>query len=423
MSAFPLLQQYCYEGRFAHPGNGWMKLIGTGDHCMSIGTRDIEHAQRIAEAKMGYIGLTQEDVRRLTELLTEYGRRRGALLDGMLALLGRSDDVESLDRDWKDCCSQGKDLLSRLNDEVPPRDGEGLAGIGLDSFYRGELKTWNENANAEIAFAVKKMRMTNFAVEMLMDKCRREIADIADNDKVIKEAVRGIFPNIITTLKDLLVNTGKLEEIRHSRDLGKYSFAGPYLDPIKNELIRAFNNGLEMARKRGALRHRLYEQINLLRTYQDQLGYNQIDQAFDQGMRCAESLRNCRDGDFEAEDWKEFAEQCRGPLEVRREKAKNASHDLFEGLYPAITEDIARSYNSLYPEGGQFDAWNEEIQRVFQNMTGALQNQEQLNSALQPGPFLDAARTALAQFRAMVGATLEQYGLITRDIQAQMNQQ
>jgi hypothetical protein len=118
---------------------------------------DIWKALKVAAEKAGQIGMTQDDLEKCNDLLTQYGEKRENLFHAMVLLLGQSD-LSNLDSDWKDCCSNGKEMLSTLNDAIPPGDGEGLAGMGLDSFYRGELKSWDENAKAGISSAANVIR-------------------------------------------------------------------------------------------------------------------------------------------------------------------------------------------------------------------------------------------------------------------------
>src|SRR6476661_3722660 len=119
---------------------------------------DIDVACRIIDKAAGDIGMTEDDRQRANAVLKEYGDKRDSLFKGMVVMLGQSD-LSNLVSDWKDCCGNGKEALSKLNDDIPPRDGEGLAGVQLDAFYRGELRIWDKNAQADIARAALTMEI------------------------------------------------------------------------------------------------------------------------------------------------------------------------------------------------------------------------------------------------------------------------
>lgn len=172
-------------------------------------TDDIARTAELIKKREGELGVTQADFDTGQQLLQEYGQRRDAAFDAMVGFVGRSDE-SGIDSDWKDCCSNGKEALSHLNDAMPPEGGEGLVGVGADAFYRGEFKMWDQNAKAEIALAAQEIETMRLIHEQLIEDCRITLETIKDGDAVIQEAVRDIFPNIKNELIDLANNTRKL---------------------------------------------------------------------------------------------------------------------------------------------------------------------------------------------------------------------
>ena len=79
---------------------------------------DIDKAQETAKTAAGNVGMTRVELDKANSLLSDYGGKREGLLKSMLSLLGQSD-ISSVDRDWRDRCMEGRDALSRLNDEIP----------------------------------------------------------------------------------------------------------------------------------------------------------------------------------------------------------------------------------------------------------------------------------------------------------------
>src|SRR5689334_13391285 len=103
-----------------------------------MGVVDIENAQATIRKTLEneQLALTQSELDRAYQLLKDYGEKRDNLQRAMLLLLGQYEPG-SLDSDWRDCCSNGRDALNNLNSAMPPNGG-GLNGVGLANFYRGE---------------------------------------------------------------------------------------------------------------------------------------------------------------------------------------------------------------------------------------------------------------------------------------------
>ena len=139
-----------------------------------MGTADIEKAQSTLEdnlEKMDSLVMTQAEFDKANQLLEDYGSQRDDLQEKMVALLGQYDP-SSLDRDWVDCCSRGKDSCNNLNSSMPQN---GLAGVGLNEFYRGELSIWTENARAEIALRAKEMKTIHLSNLKLLKDCNEDL--------------------------------------------------------------------------------------------------------------------------------------------------------------------------------------------------------------------------------------------------------
>ncbi len=76
-----------------------------------MGTADIENAQGTLKnnlEKSDSLVMTQAEFDKANRLLEDYGSLRDDLQEKMVSLLGQYDP-SSLDRDWVDCCSRGKD--------------------------------------------------------------------------------------------------------------------------------------------------------------------------------------------------------------------------------------------------------------------------------------------------------------------------
>ncbi len=367
---------------------------------------DIEKAYKIAEKKAGELGLFRADLDKAKALLKDYGEKRDNLLKGMVAMLEKSDE-ENLDEEWKECCSNGKEALSTLNDAMPPEGGEGLSGVGLDAFHRCELKTWDENAKAAVALAAQEMVTLHLIHAALIEECRTSLAEVKDDDAVLQEAVRGIFPTITGFLKDTLVSVGQL--VMKARNPGQYGGVQDLYDQTVGFFAKTGKDIYEDARKKAALKRKLNGQIKRVEQTKTDMGEWKISQTYDEAVKAIETLQDCRDGDYEGIDWKEFGDGCKEALQKKRDEGIDQSKELFEGLYSDLRDQAKLSGQTLYNDSSQLDAWMNEIDQLFQNVDGAIDAQEAIAESLAEGPVQQAAREMLSRVRDMVKVSVDQF--------------
>jgi len=380
---------------------------------------DIERAYGIIDKTAGELGLFEADRQKAHDLLKSYGEKRDSLLSAMVDLLEKSDE-SSLEEDWKECSSNSKEALASLNDSVPPDGGEGLAGIGLDAFYRGELKAWEENAKAAIALAAQEIDTIHLIHATLIEDAKQQIETIKDDDEVIQEAVRGIFPSITDSLKEVAVNVAKL--VWSARGSGEMLWAKSFTDQAASFFVNDFKRTVEEARKRGALKRKLLGYIGQIEDTKEKMGEWKIDETFEDAKKAIESLTDVRDGDYEARDWKEFGDRCREALEKKRDEAKKKSEELFEGLYPALMEQTQKDFKTLYSDPDKLESWNDEISRLFDNIDSAIDAQDSLVDSLAEGPVKQGAIQTLRTIRDMIKASVESFKDLSEESQKEMDE-
>jgi hypothetical protein len=374
---------------------------------------DVERAYKLLDKTAGELGLFEADRKKASDLLKDYGDKRENLLNAMVALLEKSDE-SSLEEDWKECSSNGKEALSTLNDAVPPEGGEGLAGIGLDAFYRGELKSWNENAKGAIALAAQEMDTIHLIHATLIEDCKQQVETIKDDDKVIQEAVRGIFPSITDSLKTVAVIVAKI--------VWKKEGPGAPIDQYVSFFAKDFMQTLEQARKRGALKRKLLGYIGQIEDTKEKMGDWKIDETFEDAKKGIGSLQDGRDGDYEARDWIDFGDRCREALEKKRDDAKNRSQELFEGLYPVLRQQIEKDFKTLYFDPDKLEAWNNEIDQQFENIDSAIDAQDSIVESLADGPVKQAAMQTLRTIRDIIKVSIDQFKELSEQSQKEMDE-
>jgi hypothetical protein len=385
-----------------------------------MSTEDITRADELIRQEAGRVGLQQTALDAGERLLQEYGQKRDAAFDAMVSFLGRSDE-SGIDEDWKDCCSNGKEALSHLNDGMPPEGGEGLAGIGADAFYRGELKMWEQNAKAEIAFAAQEIETIRLIHQQIIEDCKETLETIKDKDAVIQEAVRGIFPSVTTELVDFANNARKL--VLQATSSHKFDWLAPFNTQVSDFLANTFKSARDQSRQRAALKKNLVDHYKTIVQTQAELGKWKLDETLKDGAAAGDALLNNKDGDYEARDWQDFVVRCKEALNRRYDAAETSSEELFGAVFDTLKQRIAVDFETLSDDASKLIAWLQEIDRDFSDLQSVIDDQSDLMSGLVAGPMRDGIASVINTIKSMVQASLSDYSQMKEDIKKDMDQQ
>lgn len=385
-----------------------------------MSTEDITRADQLIRQKAGELGLEQTDLDAAERLLQEYGQKRDAAFDAMVSILGRSDE-SGIDKDWEDCCNNGKEALSHLNDAMPPEGGEGLAGVGADAFYRGELKMWNQNTKAEVPLAAQKIETMRQIHEQLIEDCKTTLETIKDSDAVIQEAVRGIFPSVTTELTDFTVNAGKL--VAQAKSSHEFDWLSPFIAEATKILTDAYKSARDESRQRAALKKNLLDHRKTILNTDSEIGRSKLDDTLKDGAAAADSLLENRDGDYEARDWQDFVARCKEVLNKRYDAAQANYEELYGSISDTLKQRIVLDFETLCDDGKKLIAWLDEIDRDYSGLQGTIDLQMEQASGLVPGPMRDGIVGVIATLKQMYDATFADYSQMKEDIKKDMDQQ
>jgi hypothetical protein len=382
-----------------------------------MSTEDITRADELIRQEAGRVGLQQTALDAGERLLQEYGQKRDAAFDAMVGFLGRSDE-SGIDEDWKDCCSNGKEALSHLNDGMPP---EGLAGIGADAFYRGELKMWDQNAKAEIGLAAQEIETIRLIHQQIIEDCKETLETIKDKDAVIQEAVRGIFPSVSTELVDFANNARKL--VTQATSSHRFDWLALFITQVSDFLANTFKSARDQSRQRAALKKNLVDHYKTIVQTQADLGKWKLDETLKDGAAAGDALLENKDGDYEARDWQDFVVRCKEALNRRYEAAETSSEELFGTVFDTLKQRIVVDFETLSDDGSKLIAWLEEIDGDFSDLQSVIVDQSDLMSGLVAGPMRDGIASVINTIKSMVQASFSDYSQMKEDIKKDMDQQ
>ena len=360
---------------------------------------DIDKARETAKTAAGNVGMTRAELDKANSLLSDYGGKREGLLKLMLSLLGQSD-ISSVDRDWRDRCMDGRDALSRLNDEIPQGSSAGLGGVGLESFRRGEQRIWEENARAEIALAAKQMGTIHLTNVKLLQDCNEALKSVVSDDKDLQSRVEGQFGAITDVLKKTV--TFLIAIVQVQRYVGQPSIP----DQVKvlgDQITQSFSQVRDATAKKQALLKVLLERLELLKQTKSSLDKDAIAAAYSQAAAVANALPGLgRDSPYEARDWEQFGKDCAEKLEDLRDRTIADADALFDVLYHTLDEETQKSFESLSDNPDQLEKWNDEIGNSFESIQEAFEKLQDYTESLVDGPVRQGLVAAIASANAMV---------------------
>lgn len=367
---------------------------------------DIWKALKVAAEKAGQIGMTQVDLQRCNDLLTQYGEKRENLFHAMVLLLGQSD-LSDLGGDWRDCCSNGKELLSTLNDAIPPGDGEGLAGMGLDSFYRGELKIWDENAKGGISSVANIISEIYKADIELIKKCNEDLKTVRDGDKVVQALIEKNCGSLTSESKGFLKSLTtkwaekKLTGWMHDGDSKNYTKSWYQL------VVKMLDDNYTAAKQKRVLKQQILDNIALLNKTKEHLSEEWIDEMYKKGEEFAKSLSQAgANGDYDARDWEEFGKQCIEKLAEMSSRSKEQSKIVFGELLPTFLGENSRAFAALTDDPDKLAEWRSDLLDDFRSIDDVFAQEDALIKSLVVGDFRQAASETFQEMRTMVTAGL-----------------
>jgi hypothetical protein len=367
-----------------------------------MGTVDIETAQATLKKNLessDSLVLTQAELDKANQLLRDYGSQREDLQRRMVALLTQYDP-SSLDRDWVDQCSRGKDLINTLNGNMPSPNGGGLAGAGLDAFYRGEMSIWNENGRAEIALRAKEMKTIRLANLKLIQDCNEDLKKVLSDEKDVQKYVEGTIGAILDVLKK--TGTFLYAIVKLERYAGVPPF-GDQMSMLGDVLKASYGQAVDAANKKQALLKILLARLDLLEDLKSKLNKDAIKAACETGTKTAESLYVAgRSSPYEARDWEEFGKECKEGLQDERDRGVTDADTLFDMLYNQLDELTQESFEALSTDPAQWERWDDEIGKSFDSIQSALDQVETYTETLAESKIKEGLETALATAKAMV---------------------
>jgi hypothetical protein len=364
---------------------------------------DIWDALKIVNEKAGQTGMLEEGRKKYNDLMTKYADERAKLMEEMLAALGKQD-LSDLRDVWAKKNEKGKELLERLNREVPKvGDKEGLVAAGIESFAQGERKVWELNQKADVAIMAEIMiKILKLDLE-LIKKTEADLKSVRDNDRALEAQLAQCENEILASAKEIV---GTLTKKLAQKVLTSWIKDEAGKDYAKKEMDRILKNTAEIirvAKEKRTIQGVMLDDIRLMEKAQERLSPGWIEEVYKKGESFSKDLASVgAGGDYKAADWRKFGEAATKLLAEHRSRSIEQSKKVFNELLPTFREELKKKFATFMNDPSKLADWEKQVDEEFKTMDETLAKQEELTNALAEGPYKAAAKASLSDMRLML---------------------
>jgi hypothetical protein len=382
--------------------------------------KDIWDALKIINEKAGETGMLDADRRKINDLFQAYGNERAKLMEEMLNLLARRDSAEIRDA-WIQKSNKGRDLLDRLNNEIPKlRNGEGLAGAGVASFATGEKKIWDLNARANIPQMAEILTKISLSDIALIKKCEDDLKVVRDGDKAIEAQLALSRNDIRSGLVNLVLEIGKWVATENSTDILK----GPAKSVAKTYVsagMKNVENNLRLAKEKQSVKRVIADDINFIDKTRERLSPEWIEEVYKKGVEFAKDLPSTgASGDYRAADWDNFQKLASDSLKERRNESLENSKRVFNDLLPVFKTELTTKFVTFIDDPAELARWKNSVDEQFKTIDDLFRKQEEYNNARTSGAYMAAVGESLRDLRDTLKNYWDLFRSRTKDAEDEM---
>ncbi len=234
-------------------------------------------------------------------------------------------------------------------------------------------------------------------------KCGDDLKTFQDGDAVIEALVQQNMGGIKSGLVDMITvvgkEGGKKELLGWMHGGSSSDYAKKWYDLIAKNL----EENDKAAKQKGILKKQLLSDIQLIRDAKEKLSEEQIEEMYKRGEQAANSLPGVgQGGEYKAQDWKKFGEDCARKLYERRERAKEQSKKIFGELLPTFVERSTKSFAALTDDPSKLANWEEEVKEAFKSIDDILDRGNAAIAELFDGDYKSSVLQTYDYFRNMI---------------------
>jgi hypothetical protein len=187
----------------------------------------------------------------------------------------------------------------------------------------------------------------------------------------------------------------------------KVPFVGKVLAPAVRRVVVTMTTQSQvlrdLARKKAIARKLLVENKDLHNKAKQDIGTEAIDVWMNKARGLIDSWRTTR-GDYNAEDWAQFARPCKEIMEVKGVQATEKAKSLKETMLPLYDESINKAFISLFSDPESLERLNTAYIEMIMKMMDDLAKEDAVFATLMDNP---AKRLANQEMKAIMSEVLK----------------
>ena len=350
--------------------------------------------------------LLEKDYKLIDTALQKAYDLRNGLFENMLKILERSSD--ELESDWKRSCEEGLTLLRGLDAAIASSASGGLRGIGLGSFFEGELGIWEKNKAAGVAIMAEAITQIGKNDDDLIKKLEEDLKKAREDGRVSDEAIRVSLGQTKAQIRELTIQAvekGATKLISEIPAIGEKisGFAGKAIEAIVGSSEKTRSEG----KNKAGYKDVLLKNRKMIEDVKAKVDDVAIGQVLKDGVSMAYALKDGATGDYKAADWRRFGEECAKRLNARCEPAIGKAQYLYKTVYPAYIEGLTGAFASLASTPANLTALRDELDDETLKVFEALRKDDEVTLALHDNPTKDTARKVLQKIRDDVAEAIK----------------
>lgn len=299
-------------------------------------------------------------------MINYYGGERERLFDSLQNDLKRDRDGQG---NWDSQCDKALSMLDSANSSIGNKLSGGFAALGMSDFYEGEKANWQQCKNSKICAVAEAIYTCSRANADIFNKFEQDLKKSREEGKVVEELSRSAYGTMTDAAKE---GAAQVMAMVVAAPVTKVPFVGKVLAPVIRKLVLSMTTNAavlkDLARKKAIARKLLVENRDLHNKAKQEIGTEAIDVWVGRARNLIDSWKTTR-GDYNAEDWGQFARPCKEIMEVKAVQATEKAKSLKETMMPLYEESINKAFISLFSDPESLERLNTAyIEQVMKMM-------------------------------------------------------
>jgi len=337
---------------------------------------------------------------------------RERLFDSLQNELKRDRDGQG---NWDNLCDKALDLLERTNSSIANKIPNGFSGLGMSDFYDGEKTNWQQCKNTKICSIAEGIYLCGQANTETFRKLEEDLKKSRDDSKVIEELARSAYGSMAESIKEGGV---QVVAVLAAAPIAAIPLIGKVMAPQVRKGVQSMLGGAstirDLGRKKAIARKILLDNKELHIKAKQQIGAEAIEVLRGKARDVINSWRTTR-GNYNAEDWAQFARPCQELIENKAVPAIEKAKSLVYTMEPMYNESLQKAFVTIFSDPDTLAKFDEAFTAQVMKMMDDLTKEEASMNALRDNPEVRSARQEMKTIMDEVMKALQELKVALRE--------